>query len=199
MVIVVLLGLFFISSVIWRGISKGEENAVAKETQTTINVTSGQTGIATEETTNKENTNSRPTWKEMVKLMSNDPRMCPAESLTTARDPFLEPKTVLKQTGAEEQGKDKPRLMPPESLGMSLSSTLIGSQGKIARISGRTYKQGQAVEVDKDGRHYKFILDEIRDRQVVLEAEGEHFELSIPDPGKSQRMVFGIGGDLNKQ
>ncbi len=79
----------------------------------------------------------------------------------------------------------------PASLGMALTSTIIGPNGGIARIGGRTYNQGQTIEAVKEGRNYKFVLSEIHDRKVVLELEGESFELSIPEPGTSGRMVLG--------
>ena len=61
----------------------------------------------------------------------------------------------------------------PASLGMALTSTIIGPNGGIARIGGRTYNQGQTIEAVKEGRNYKFVLSEIHDRKVVLELEGE--------------------------
>ncbi len=135
------------------------------------------------------------TWKEIVKRIDNDPRTRPAESLTNIRDPFQGPQAAATASKIEEQAIDKPPILSPTNLGITLTSTIIGPQGRIARIGGRTYKQGQTIKTEKDGRTYKFILTEIRDRQVILEAEGEHFELSIPEPGQSGHMVLGTVKD----
>jgi hypothetical protein len=123
--------------------------------------------------------------------MSNDPRTRPAGQLTITRDPFQGPKDAIAKAAMEEQTKTKAPPASPASMGMTLTSTIIGPKGGIARIGGRTYNQGQSIETEKEGRNYKFVLSEIHDRRVVLEMEGERFELSIPEPGASSHMVLG--------
>ena len=151
----------------------------------------GQAKTADDLSANKENKPLQHRWKEVLKWMNNDPLTSPAPALTSDRDPFQGRKDVVEKTVIEETPPVKAVPVSPASLGMSLTSTLIGQNGGIARIGGRTYNLGQAVETEKDGRNYKFVLTEIHDRRVVLETEGEQFELSIPEPGASSRMVLG--------
>jgi hypothetical protein len=140
---------------------------------------------------NTEKKSTRYSWKEVVKLMGNDPRTLPAEPLTINKDPFQGPKETLAKEVTEEQIGAKLPPITPASLGMTLTSTLIGTKSGLARIGGRTYELGQIIELEKDGRKYKFILAEIQDRRVLLEMEGEQYELNIPEPGASNRMVLG--------
>ncbi len=150
-----------------------------------------QTNSAGDASADKENKPLQHRWKEALNWINNDPRTCPAPALTLDRDPFQEPKKTIDKTAIEEEAKAKTPPVSPASLGMALTSTLIGQNGGIARIGGKTYNLGQTIEVQKEGRSYKFVLAEIHDRRVVLQMEGEQFELSIPEPGTSSRMVLG--------
>jgi hypothetical protein len=153
------------------------------------NMPPGRTNAADNLNAKKENRPLQYSWKEVLKWMDDDPRTRPAQQLTIDRDPFQGPKDAIDKTLEEPEVKAPP--VSPASLGMALTSTLIGPNGGIARIGGRTYNQGQTIEAVKEGRNYKFVLTEIHDRKVVLEMEGESFELSIPEPGTSGRMVLG--------
>ena len=170
-------------------INKTEEGPKSSGTQVAVNKSLGQTNSADNLSGNKENKPLQYSWKEVLKWMNNDPRTRPAQPLTIDRDPFQGSKDAIDETKEEPEVKAPP--VSPASLGMALTSTLIGPNGGIARIGGRTYNQGQTIEAVKEGRNYKFVLSEIHDRKVVLEMEGESFELSIPEPGTSGRMVLG--------
>jgi hypothetical protein len=145
-------------------------------------------------TKNKTTTKLR-SWKEILKLINNDPRTRPAESMAFNRDPFKGPQEIITQKTQEELEREKLPPPSPSSLGIALTSTIIGPQGAIARIAGKTYRRGQTIETQKEGRNFKFLISEIADRRVVLEAEGKRFELYIPDPGKSGRIIL---GDFNQ-
>jgi hypothetical protein len=171
-------------------INKSEEGPRSPSgTQVAVNKSLGQTNSADNLSGNKENKPLQYSWKEVLKWMNNDPRTRPAQPLTIDRDPFQGSKDAVDKTIEEPEVKAPP--VSPTSLGMALTSTLIGPNGGIARIGGRTYNQGQTIEAVKEGRNYKFVLSEIHDRKVVLEMEGERFELSIPEPGTSGHMVLG--------
>jgi hypothetical protein len=157
-------------------------------TQVVVNTSLEQTN-----STDSASVNKKPmqhSWKEVLKRMNSDPRTRPAQALSINRDPFQGQKDVVDKTIEEPQEVKAPP-MSPSSLGMALTSTLISPNGGIARIGGRTYNKGQTIEATKEGRNYKFVLTEIHDRKVVLEMEGESFELSIPEPGTSSHMVLG--------
>ena len=53
---------------------------------------------------------------------------------------------------------------------------------------------GQVIEVakekEKESPCATFKLIEVHPRRAILEAEGERFELTIPEPGKSGKIEF---------
>jgi hypothetical protein len=189
--ILIAVGLFFWLPAFWGWIRKDtivpESSAVA---QTMVNASPTQT-IAGENTIDNNGDKSRHySWKASLKLMRNDPRTRPAGPLTITHDPFHVPKEEIVHSPTEDQAKPQEPISPA-SLGMVLSSTLIGPNGAIARIGGKTYNRGQIVKVEKEGRHYEFIVTEIHDRRVQLETEGKSFQLTIPEPTASSHMVLG--------
>ena len=185
------MALYFWISPLWGWINDKENSDSLVGIQTGINTSPGQTNSVDYLTADKENKNLRQSWKEVAKWINNDPRMHPAEPLTITRDPFRGLKEDVAKTAMEDQVEAKAPPVSPASLGMALTSTIIGPRVGIARIGGRTYNQGQTIDVEKDGRNHRFVLTEIFDRRVVLETEGERFELSIPEPGASAHMVLG--------
>ena len=68
---------------------------------------------------------------------------------------------------------------------MSLSSTVIGPQRRVALINGRPYAQGKTVRAAKDGQQIEFTLAEVHPRSILLERDGQRFELKAPDPTHS--------------
>jgi hypothetical protein len=186
------VGSYFWIPLLWGWMNSSRENVeLPSATQTVINVQEDQKNQETESSI-KENKKARLSWKELVKLINNDPQTHPAESLTITRDPFRDPRDMIaKKMEVEEQIKEKLPPASPASLGLNLTSTIIGPQGSLARIAGKTYSLGQTIEMQREGQNYTFTIMEIRDRHVLLEAEGERFELRIPEPGKSDRIVIG--------
>jgi hypothetical protein len=132
----------------------------------------------------------RPSWQQIIQWMHNDPRTMTAPSLTIQRDPFEVPKIETAKTKAEE--KPKPPKITPTAAGLALTSTIIGPQRRVAQINGETYVVGQTIarvkEKQADGVIFKLV--EVQPRRAVLEADGQRFELTIPEPGKSDKIQF---------
>ncbi len=124
-----------------------------------------------------------PPWQRLVEWMDNDPRTLTATHPSQRRDPFVTPVTATVEANLDQQLADGPGDVTPESLGMVLSSTIIGPRRRVARINGKSYRQGRTIELTKDGRQFAFLLAEVRPRRVVLRREGEQFELRTPAPG----------------
>ena len=117
--------------------------------------------------------------------------------LSNTRDPFQKLKSAVAETKVEEEASPKPPLRTPASVGMMLTGTIIGPQLRIARIGGKSYREGQTIEVvrEEDKSHVSFTLLEVHDRRAVLESQGERFELAIPEPSKSGKMeLLGANG-----
>jgi type II secretory pathway component PulC len=63
----------------------------------------------------------------------------------------------------------------PADAGLSLLGTVIGPR-RTALISGKVYQVGREVE-SKDG--YVFLVKDIQSRRIVLERDGQQFELEM--------------------
>ncbi len=113
-----------------------------------------------------------------------------APALTNVRDPFETAALKPAAAKAEEEAAPKPPVVTPDAAGLTLTGTIIGGQRRVAQINGKTYSVGQTVEAAKDAESVgaAFRLVEIHPRRAVLEADGQRFELFIPEPGKSERI-----------
>lgn len=124
----------------------------------------------------------RHPWRQLVQWIHSDPRTQPAGIPPEGRDPFVIPGSQLVEVPSVEDpdGPIVPPDVAPESLGMVLSSTIIGPGRRMARIDGKLYRQGDPVAHQKDGRPIRFLLAEVHSRQVILQRNGERFELKTP-------------------
>lgn len=133
-----------------------------------------------------------PSWQQVVEWRQKDPRTMIAPVLTQTRDPFESPKGDAPEMTAEETLKAKPPVITPKAAGLVLTSTIIGAQRRVVQINGNSYSVGQTIEVakDKDSARMKYKLIEVHPRRAVLEADGERFELTIPEPERSDKIQF---------
>jgi hypothetical protein len=143
-------------------------------------------------TAGQEGSGTRHTWQEVARWIDADRRMKPADDLVVRRDPFAFPRAAVveEKPVEEEEGEAESAVegATPESLGMALASTIIGPRRRVARIGGKTYAEGEVIEIAKDGRTHAFRLSAVEPRRVVLSRDGEHYELAIPVAGSSGRI-----------
>ena len=136
-------------------------------------------------------------WEQLVQWIEQDPATCPVADLSAGRDPFraVKPETPETETDdTQQQPEPVPPVLTPQSLGLQLSSTVIGPRRRVALIDGKTYQEGQAIYWAGDGQEIEFRLAEVHPRRVVLQWMGERFELAIPQPKRSGRIeLFGSG------
>ena len=175
----------------WIG-KRDQAMATATAKTDAMPITAAMGAAPTGETAAKETVPNRPSWPQVVQWMHNDPRTMTAPLLTKMRDPF-EPSTIeAADTKAQEQSKLKSPAITPTAAGLVLTSTIIGPQRRVAQIDGKTYTVGQTIEVaqEKAALGVEFKLIEVHSRRAVLEADGQRFELMIPEPGKSNKIEF---------
>lgn len=131
-----------------------------------------------------------PSWLQIAQGMENDPRTKTALPLTTTRDPFQSPQALEEDSKKAADSEElKPRFMTPAEAGLVLTSTVTGAERRIAQINGKTYTEGQTIPAAKDStRGVSFTLVEIQPRRVVLEADSQRYDLTIPEPGKTSNI-----------
>jgi hypothetical protein len=67
--------------------------------------------------------------------------------------------------------------MTPQQAGIVVRSTVVGGRTRTALINGRAYHEQQSV-VAPNG-HDRFVLAEIRPTAVILDRNGQRFEVKI--------------------
>jgi hypothetical protein len=121
------------------------------------------------------------TWQQLVHWMEHDVRMKSMPVMSSKRDP-LQP-LAQEATEEPEQKIEVATILDikPESLGLVLSSTIVGSERSVAQISDRTYRVGEHVPADKSSKQ-QFVIEQIGPRYVVLGRNGRSFTLRMTDP-----------------
>lgn len=134
---------------------------------------------------------AQPDWRKLAEWKRADRLAQPAELPPGVRDPFVslvpsEPEATLE---AEAMPEPEPAVAQaaadPASLGLVLTSTIVGPTRRAARINNKTYQPGQTIAVSKDGRLFEFVLAEVHPRHVVLTDQSARYELSLPKPDLS--------------
>jgi hypothetical protein len=125
-------------------------------------------------------------WHQLLKLMDQDARTAAAGKLGERRDPFkLPPGMAAAAKPAPEPPKAVLPTLTPETLGLTLTSTIIGPQRRVARINGKTYSEGQTLQLVRDGQQVAVKITEVRPRSVVLSHANGQCELRIAAPKQS--------------
>jgi len=117
-------------------------------------------------------------WKQVAEWIESDHLMTPATGVAAARDPF---RTYVDPTAKQaeiEQPVAKVGISP-SSLGMTVSSIIYGSRRRIAMIDGTPYAEGRRVMKQAAGQTIVFRIVEIHPRHVVLERDGEQYQLHL--------------------
>ena len=123
-------------------------------------------------------------WRELAKTIEHDPLMQPARGNDRPRDVFqpIKPsKPAVDAVTQASQPKPEPELdVPPQSVGLALSSTIVGPRRNIARINGANYRHGGTVEVKSDQGKLSYVLQQITERSVTLSLGNKQYELNMP-------------------
>jgi hypothetical protein len=129
-------------------------------------------------------------WQRYAQLMDSDPKMQSALELPSARDPFKavlppEPEPVVVQTSAKQEQAAPSATLSPKEAGLVLSSTFVGPRKQTALIGGKPYRVGDRVRAEKDGQRLSYKLVDVQPRRIILERNGNRYELSIARAGKN--------------
>jgi hypothetical protein len=116
-------------------------------------------------------------WHRLVESIQRDPRMQSAVLSPKEVMPFGEiAKKPEPEEDAEQAAIDKtPTELDVSKLGLKLSSTMLGRR-RVAVINGRPYSEGSQLEV---GEEITLLVARVTDRSVLLEHDGQRFELTM--------------------
>ncbi|MCA9247869.1 MAG: hypothetical protein KDA42_12155 [Planctomycetales bacterium] len=119
-----------------------------------------------------------PTWREVAHWMSQDQMMTAAPGVDKVEpfgaavvQPSPDDSTAVESQPAEIASKSFAESTPAE-LGIRLTSTIVGSQKRIAMINGRPYAEGRPFVFRAGDRAIEFQVTRIQAQQIVL-SQGE--------------------------
>jgi len=192
--VLVLVAVYFWGPLVWGWVAPEEasgEPPNAKAEATAEPATFANTALAqSQELPDKEQKACPHPWTQLDEWMREDPMTTPAEEVTGWRDPFASALAVV-EVDQHEAVQAAVAPVTPESLGVELSGTLIGPRRRVALIGGKAYRAGQTVTVDHAGRPIHLQLVEVHPRRIVLEWEGNRFDLAIPEQKTTGQIELG--------
>jgi hypothetical protein len=121
------------------------------------------------------------TWKQVAAAIDHDPRMLPAEQVALPRDPF---RAIKPEKPKEEQVtvvEPPPAILdvPPGDAGLVLTSTMVSPRRRVARLNGKTYREGDLIEASVDNKPLRYKLVSVRGRSVVVALGDKEYTLKM--------------------
>jgi hypothetical protein len=150
-----------------------------EETTSATPITAAPPTEANNSANNATTAAQRANWQKILKWIRNDPKMKPQVAISR-RDPFapaVSHQVVKVQEPAQAPPPPPPEITPQQA-GIFVSSTVVGSKSRTALINGRTYRESQQIAGAKS--QDRFVLVEIRPKGVILERNGQRYEVKIP-------------------
>ena len=178
--VLLIVAIWFWAPLVSKWMGKGTDDVPpAPTTSEEANSTTSNNSVAA--TTSSETTTptktAAPKWQQILKWMRNDPHMQPKSSESAAHDPFFPSASRMVAHEEKPVGPPPTPELTPQQAGIVVQSTAIGPRTKTALINGRPYHEQQNVTAPNG--HDRFLLVEIRPNGIVLDRDGNRFELKI--------------------
>jgi hypothetical protein len=129
---------------------------------------------------------TRPQWQLLTEAVAADPRMQPSESASIDWPAVADPPNLEEEVAPQIDLPPEEPATTPQSAGLVLGATLVGSRPRVAVINGRPYREGNRVEMS-DGT--SFVLVEVGARHVVLSRGEERFVLQMAETEQRRGIV----------
>jgi len=190
--VLVLIGLYFWIPPLWRTMTGPAATASAAATPATAAIDPQPAADATAAPGAAESF----TWHDAERLRAEDDLYRTVDPSEIAANAFVfdggflpidvefgeaDPKAVLAEAARTAEAEAAGR-SPPAAPSLTLKSTLVGSNARVAVINGRVYPEGATVAAA--GRTW--TLMNVEPRRVLLDGEGGTLELKI-DPFATTR------------
>ncbi len=142
---------------------------------------------------NAASAGSSVAWPRLVEWIERDQRMETAVANDDVLDPFrplVRPKVTIAGEQQQAEAIVRQHAVSPQSVGLELSSTLVGRVRSVAMINGKAYRLTRTesgiqqeppfIKVQGNDREIRFLLTEVHAKAVVLENAGQEFRLKLP-------------------
>ena len=178
----VLAALFAVAVWFWAPLVMGMFGGPAQPTLTTAGSTADATTTSPIAPATPAATAPPTPWKQIAAAIENDPRMMSVERVAAPRDPFqtVEPK-IPKQELESKRIESPPMALdvPPADAGLVLNSTIVGNGRGVARVNGKTYRQGDSIRGTFGNKALNYKIIAIGGRNVVLALGEQEYELQM--------------------
>ncbi len=114
-------------------------------------------------------------WQKADQLLSQDPYAVSLAPSDVGSDPFVAA-VLPKREPSEEPAQ---QVLTPDQLGLTLSSTFLGRDRRVALINGRAYREGQTLKV----AGHRLRIAEVGRDHVILVGSSVSMRLAIDRPG----------------
>ncbi|CAK9109404.1 Type IV pilus biogenesis and competence protein PilQ, partial [Durusdinium trenchii] len=137
----------------------------------------------------QEPTMTHQSWRDITDGISEDPDMEPAPKIEWERDPFAvaiappEPESEMVDDSIPIEASDA-------QVQLLLKGTLVSATKKTALINNDSYQQGDTIELAEG---FSVEIERVATRYIVLEANGNRFQLELNTPTTISFGAFGIG------
>jgi hypothetical protein len=132
------------------------------------------------------------TWKQVAECLDRTKSQGLAPVPADARDPFKTAVQAQTQTESVVEVRTSGPSLSPQDAGLSLSSTMVGPRYSVALIGGESYRIGDEVPSSTD-EAISFRLKSIHAKHVMLERNGEEFELALKAAESLENKVTAAG------
>lgn len=126
----------------------------------------------------QEPTTTHQSWRDITDGISEDPEMEPAPETEWERDPFAvaiappEPESEMVDDSIPIEASDA-------QVQLLLKGTLVSATKKTALINNDSYQQGDTIELAEG---FSVEIERVATRYIVLEANGNRFQLELNTP-----------------
>jgi hypothetical protein len=197
-----LVALWFWAPLMWKYFAGSPKKSVAKA-EAVQNSPPANAPVATPAPTDKQAEKAAKiiiAWDKLIEKLEQDEQMRTAALPPNSRDPFVVTKveqqvvaSVPSDVGTALAPAAEPTDLTPRAAGLVLEGTLISSHGKRAMISGKLYREGEAVRLPKgaapatpaaeaapkEDKTTQFRVETIAPRRVVLVRDDKRYELAL--------------------
>lgn len=127
-------------------------------------------------------------WQQLLAQLGQDPLKQSHAFGKDVRDPFHDVQTEPKPK-AELEAPVVAKAVSTADLGLTLTSTIIGTSRRTAVINGQSYGKGDTIALGDDENSVVLKVVDIQPRRAVVQRGQERFELKLPaGPSNSVRI-----------
>ena len=183
--LLLLAGAYYWGPLLWSWTASGRASGEPAGEKSIASTATAPAALAQTSTTEPDallsDKNPSHPWSQLDEWIRQDPATSPAKDLAGWRNPFAVAPSTQAATDAREQAQPERTQVTPESLGIELSGTAVGPLRRVAMIGGTAFREGQTIKIKQNDRPIEFRLVEVHLRRIVLEREGDRFDLAIPE------------------